>query len=70
MTSIDTVLEYHEPGLHIPSPGNAIPNLSYEYRKMTLADFAYQWTAGEMLKWMNYWWEIHQVNKEYMWFLK
>jgi hypothetical protein len=60
--NLDKALELHEgrPGLYIPAPGNAMPNLSYQYRQMTLNDTWFQWVVGEWLKFINTWYKYNK----------
>jgi len=51
-------------------PGNIVPNFKHECRQLSQSDFAYQWMTGEMIRWMNYWWEVYQLNKKYFWFIQ
>lgn len=61
-SGLDKALELHEgrPGLYIPAPANPMPNLSYQYRQMTLNDTWFQWVAGEWLGFLNKWYQYNE----------
>ena len=50
--------------------GNVIPHFKHECKQLSKSKFAYQWLIAEWLKIANYFWEFHELNKKYIWWLK